>query len=200
MGCHALLQATFPTQGLKPAVLHSGRTLYRLSHQGNRRKQLSTPGRGALDVEKQVSTPERAHATCTHGGRSSSARGALVSFSQIRGGVSTRLPSFWPLPVSLACLGFTFPDCDTYGSFGKCRLVHINFSIHQAGKQHRMYTQGHLHISLKFISLSFKGDLNYNVYSTSSLEPSYLSVSRVFSSFTGYFYQAVPLKEAQNAL
>ena len=108
MGCHALLQATVPTQGLKPAVLHIGRTLYRLSHQGNRRKQLSTPGRGALDVEKQVSAPEWAHATCTHGGRSSSARGALVSFSQIRGGVSTRLPSFWPLPVSLACLGLLF--------------------------------------------------------------------------------------------
>ena len=158
VGCHALLQAIFPTQGLKLAVLHSGWTLYHLSHQGNRGKQLSTPGRGALDVKKQVSAPERAHATCTHGGRSSSAHGA-----RIRGGASTRLPSFWPLPASLACLGFTFPDCDTYDSGGKCRLVHINFSIHQAGRQHRMYAQGHLHISLKFMSVSFKADLNYDV-------------------------------------
>ena len=31
MGCHSLLQETFPTQGLNPGLLHYGQTLYRLS-------------------------------------------------------------------------------------------------------------------------------------------------------------------------
>ena len=34
-GCHALLQEIFPTQGLKPGLLHCRRTLYHLSHQGS---------------------------------------------------------------------------------------------------------------------------------------------------------------------
>ena len=37
VGCHALLQGTFPTLGLKPGLPHCRQTLYRLSHQGNPR-------------------------------------------------------------------------------------------------------------------------------------------------------------------
>ena len=35
VGCHALLQGIFPTQGLNPALLHCRRILYHLSHQGS---------------------------------------------------------------------------------------------------------------------------------------------------------------------
>ena len=35
VGCHALLQGIFPTQGSNPGLLHSRRILYRLSHQGS---------------------------------------------------------------------------------------------------------------------------------------------------------------------
>ena len=35
MGCHALLQGIFPTQGLKPGLLPCKWILYRLSHQGS---------------------------------------------------------------------------------------------------------------------------------------------------------------------
>ena len=35
VGCHALLQGTFPTQGLNPALLHCRWILYHLSHQGS---------------------------------------------------------------------------------------------------------------------------------------------------------------------
>ena len=34
VGCHALLQGIFPTQGWNPCVLHCRQILYRLSHQG----------------------------------------------------------------------------------------------------------------------------------------------------------------------
>ena len=34
VGCHALLQGIFPTQGSNPGLLHCRRILYRLSHQG----------------------------------------------------------------------------------------------------------------------------------------------------------------------
>ena len=37
VGCHSLLQGIFPTQGLNLGVLHSGRILYLLSHQGSGR-------------------------------------------------------------------------------------------------------------------------------------------------------------------
>ena len=37
VGCHALLQAIFPIQGLHPALLHCGRILYCLNHQGSLR-------------------------------------------------------------------------------------------------------------------------------------------------------------------
>ena len=35
VGCHTLLQGTFPTQGLNPGLLHYRRILYHLSHWGN---------------------------------------------------------------------------------------------------------------------------------------------------------------------
>ena len=34
VGCHALLQGIFPTQGLNPGLSHCRRILYHLSHQG----------------------------------------------------------------------------------------------------------------------------------------------------------------------
>ena len=39
MGCHALLQGIFPTQGLNPGLLHYRRILYCLSHEGSPRTQ-----------------------------------------------------------------------------------------------------------------------------------------------------------------
>ena len=35
VGCHALLQGIFPTQGLNPGLPHCRRILYHLSHQGS---------------------------------------------------------------------------------------------------------------------------------------------------------------------
>jgi len=35
MGCHALLQGIFPTQGLNTGLLHCRQILYCLSHQGS---------------------------------------------------------------------------------------------------------------------------------------------------------------------
>ena len=35
VGCHALLQEIFPTQGSNPGLLHCTQILYQLSHQGN---------------------------------------------------------------------------------------------------------------------------------------------------------------------
>ena len=35
VGCHALLQRIFPTQGLNPGLLHCRQSLYHLSHQGS---------------------------------------------------------------------------------------------------------------------------------------------------------------------
>ena len=37
VGCHALLQGIFPTQGLNPGLLHCRQILYHLSHQGSPR-------------------------------------------------------------------------------------------------------------------------------------------------------------------
>ena len=37
VGCHALLQGIFPTQGLNPGLPHCRQILYHLSHQGNPR-------------------------------------------------------------------------------------------------------------------------------------------------------------------
>ena len=37
VGCHALLQGVFPTQGLNPDLPHCRQILYRLSHQGSPR-------------------------------------------------------------------------------------------------------------------------------------------------------------------
>ena len=38
MGCHALLQGIFRTQGSNPGLLHYGQILYNLSHQGSPKK------------------------------------------------------------------------------------------------------------------------------------------------------------------
>ena len=38
VGCHLLLQETFPTQGLNLGLPHCRQTLYHLSHQGSQRK------------------------------------------------------------------------------------------------------------------------------------------------------------------
>ena len=35
VGCHALLQGVFPTQGLNPGLLHCRQILYQLSYQGS---------------------------------------------------------------------------------------------------------------------------------------------------------------------
>ena len=35
VGCHALLQGIFPTQGLNPGLPHCRQIFYRLSHQGS---------------------------------------------------------------------------------------------------------------------------------------------------------------------
>ena len=35
LGCHALLQGIFPTQGLSPGLLHCRQILYHLIHQGS---------------------------------------------------------------------------------------------------------------------------------------------------------------------
>ena len=40
MGCHALLQGIFPTQGSNPGLLHCKQILYRLSHQGSPSSQI----------------------------------------------------------------------------------------------------------------------------------------------------------------
>jgi len=37
MGCHALLQGIFPTQGLNPGLLHDRQIPYCLKHQGSPR-------------------------------------------------------------------------------------------------------------------------------------------------------------------
>ena len=37
LGCHALFQGIFPTQGSNPGLPHCGQILYHLSHQGNPR-------------------------------------------------------------------------------------------------------------------------------------------------------------------
>ena len=39
VGCHFLLQGIFPSQGLKPGLLHYRQTLYCLSHQGSPMKK-----------------------------------------------------------------------------------------------------------------------------------------------------------------
>ena len=45
VGCHALLQGIFPTQGLNPVFPHCRRIPYHLSHQGSPISALSPPPR-----------------------------------------------------------------------------------------------------------------------------------------------------------
>ena len=50
VGCHALLQGIFPTQGLNPGLLHCWQILYHLSHQGSRRMSNSLFRYSTLEV------------------------------------------------------------------------------------------------------------------------------------------------------
>ena len=50
LGCHALLQEIFPTQGLNPGLPHCRRFLYHLSHQGSL---------GVRDMAKESSLEHR---------------------------------------------------------------------------------------------------------------------------------------------
>ena len=49
VGCHALLQGIFPTQGLNPGLLHCRQILYCLRHQGS-------PGVGVSEVAQSCPT------------------------------------------------------------------------------------------------------------------------------------------------
>ena len=44
VGCHALLQGIFPTQGSNPGLPHCGQMLYPLSHQGSIKNLLANAG------------------------------------------------------------------------------------------------------------------------------------------------------------
>ena len=50
VGCHFLLQGIFPTQGLKPGLLHCRQILSCLSHQGNLRCLVETIFKNHLDL------------------------------------------------------------------------------------------------------------------------------------------------------
>ena len=52
-GCHFLLQEIFPTQGLKPGLLHCRQMLYHLSHQGSPLSQ-----KGSLNLDLHVDLRE----------------------------------------------------------------------------------------------------------------------------------------------
>ena len=67
VGCHALLQRIFPTQGLNPGLPHCRRILYQVSHQGSHQPWeragiagCGGPGRGQWGTESQPS--REAHA------------------------------------------------------------------------------------------------------------------------------------------
>ena len=49
VGCHALLQGIFPTQGSNSGLLHCGWILYHLSHQGRTLKVLPSPFKDGKD-------------------------------------------------------------------------------------------------------------------------------------------------------
>ena len=63
VGCHSLLQGSFPTQGLNPDLLHCRQTLYHLSYEGSGKEsacQCRRPGfdpwsRKMPHAEKQLS-------------------------------------------------------------------------------------------------------------------------------------------------
>ena len=60
VGCHALLQGIFPTQGSNPGLLHCRRILYCLSHQGS-------PGKVKVKVSQSSPTPCDAMFYTEHG-------------------------------------------------------------------------------------------------------------------------------------
>ena len=49
MGCHALLQGTFLTQGLNMCLLHCRQMLYCLSHWGSTKKRREAKGKGVKE-------------------------------------------------------------------------------------------------------------------------------------------------------
>ena len=53
VGCHALLQGIFPTQGLNPCLPHCGWILYQLSHQGS---PIKFTDQGKLEYQTQPKT------------------------------------------------------------------------------------------------------------------------------------------------
>ena len=57
VGCHALLQGIFPTQGSNPGLPHCRWILYHLSHQGssNRAKGLVNPNKNHSSLKKNKS-------------------------------------------------------------------------------------------------------------------------------------------------
>ena len=82
VGCHALLQGIFPTQGSNPGLLHCRQILYQLSHEGSPR------------VLEWVAYPIF---YCIH---------LICLFSAFMGGLQSCLASFnhlffsWPQPTS----------------------------------------------------------------------------------------------------
>jgi len=65
VGCHALLQGTFPTQGSNPGIPHCRQILYCLSHQGRARILEWV----AYPFSRESSQPRnRTGVSCTAGG------------------------------------------------------------------------------------------------------------------------------------
>ena len=52
VGCHFLLQEIFPSQGLNPGLPHCRQTLYRLSHQGGKKKKKNLLRRCQKDMHE----------------------------------------------------------------------------------------------------------------------------------------------------
>lgn len=87
------------------------------------------------------------------------------------------------LMISLCtCLGFSFPNCDTYNSIRKQHFLQTNISIHQALKYHNINTQNQFNVCPKFTSFGGGVDLIYNLLRTSNFGSSYLNVSLFFST------------------
>ena len=51
VGCHFLLQETFPTQGLIPDLPHCRQTLYQLSHRGSHHTHIHVLKYKLLDLK-----------------------------------------------------------------------------------------------------------------------------------------------------
>ena len=101
MGCHFLLQGTFPTQLLKPGLPHCRQTLNRLSHhfllQGTFPTQLLKPGlphgRQTLNRLSHRGSPSRVQLFCDH--MCCSPQG-----SSVHGILQARIPDWVDYPFS----------------------------------------------------------------------------------------------------